>query len=100
MTESGELVQLLEKTGAKLIWASTTVVPEGESGRYVGDEIPYNHVAHEVMTRHNIPIDDLYALTRSFPQTLFQGPGNAHYTAEGYARIAAQVSSSIESALK
>ena len=33
-----KLVIRLKKTGAKLIWASTTVVPEGDPGRFVGDD--------------------------------------------------------------
>jgi hypothetical protein len=33
------LVQQLEATGARLIWASTTVVPENEAGRFVGDDV-------------------------------------------------------------
>ena len=33
------IVTQLEKTGAKLIWASTTLVPDGEVGRFVGDDV-------------------------------------------------------------
>lgn len=94
-----KLVTQLEGTRAKLIWATTTVVPEGEAGRFPGDEVPYNRPALEVITRHGIQIDDLYSLTKSFPATLFQEPGNVHYTKEGYARLAAQVSSTIEACL-
>jgi lysophospholipase L1-like esterase len=94
-----KLVSRLEQTGARLVWASTTVVPEGEAGRFAGTEIPYNLVARDVMARHSIPTDDLYSLTESFPAAFFQAPGNVHYTDEGYVRIARQVADSIESAL-
>ena len=40
-----KLVVRLKQTGATLIWASTTVVPEGEAGRIVGDDIKYNAAA-------------------------------------------------------
>lgn len=95
-----KLVAQLEKTGAKLIWASTTFVPEGETCRFSGDEIPYNRVARGVMTRQGIQIDDLHALTDSFPANMFLAPGNVHYTAPGYARIAAQVAAAVETALR
>lgn len=90
------LVQQLEKTGAKLIWASTTLVPEGEEGRFVGDDVKYNAAARRVMEKHGIPIDDLHALTACFPAKYFSGKGNVHYTKKGYAKIAAQVAASIQ----
>jgi len=94
-----QLVSRLEKTGAKLIWASTTVVPEGEVCRLVGDDWKYNEVAARVMKAHGIKIDDLYKLTKGFPPGLFEGPGDVHYTHAGYKIIAAQVADSIRSAL-
>lgn len=85
-----ELVSQLEKTGAVLVWATTTVVPEGEPGRFVDDVVKYNQVAREVMVEHGIRIDDLYTLTKTFPAS-FTRPHNVHYTKEGYKRIAGQV---------
>jgi lysophospholipase L1-like esterase len=95
-----QLVRLLEKTGAKLIWADTTIVPEGDVGRFVGDDKKYNEVAASVMKKHGITIDDLYKLTKGFPSGLFAGPGNVHYTQNGYKIIAGQVTDIIRSALK
>jgi len=94
-----QLVARLEKTGAKLIWASTTVVPENEAGRLVGDDKKYNDIAARVMQRHGIPTDDLYALTVSFKGALSAGPGNVHYNRAGYEKIGAQVAEAIEKAL-
>lgn len=85
-----QLVSRLEKTGAILVWATTTVVPEGEPGRFVGDVVKYNQVAREIMVEHGIRIDDLYTLTKKFPAN-FTRPHNVHYTKEGYMRIARQV---------
>lgn len=93
------LVTRLEKTGAKLIWASTTVVPEDEAGRIVGDDQKYNDVAAKVMKKHGIAVNDLHTLTKSFPDELFSGPGNVHYTKEGYAKIAKQVADNIKASL-
>jgi hypothetical protein len=93
------LVNELQKTGARLIWASTTKVPDGDEGRFTGDDVKYNAAARGVMERHHIAIDDLHALTVSFPPELSLGPGNVHYKPEGYARLAKQVADSILAAL-
>ena len=90
-----QLVGQLEKTGARLIWASTTVIPRGEAGRFVGDEVRYNAVAAQIMRSHEIPIDDLYGLTRTFPATMFARPGDVHYSRKGFNEIADQVASRI-----
>lgn len=89
----------LEKTGARLIWASTTKVPDGDLGRFVGDDNKYNTAAKEVMMRHNIAIDDLGTLSVSLPAELSLGPGNVHYKPEGYARLAKMAADSISEAL-
>lgn len=93
------LVARLEQTGAKLIWASTTIVPQNEAGRFAGDDEKYNAVAARVMNRHGIPIDDLFALSKAFAGKFSKAPGDVHFTPEGYERIAAQVSTSIETQL-
>ncbi len=93
------LVKRLEATHAKLIWASTTVIPDGEAGRRIGDDEKYNQVAGKVMKKHGIPTNDLHALTRSFGPELFVKPGDVHYTADGYKKLAEQVSEEILSAL-
>jgi hypothetical protein len=94
------IVTRLEKTGAKLIWASTTLVPDGEVGRFVGDDVKYNAIADRVMKRHGIPTNDLHALTKSFEGKLFAGPGNVHFTAEGSQRLARQVAEKISNLLE
>ena len=94
-----QLVARLERTGAKLIWATTTTVPEKEAGRVVGDDDRYNAAAARVMRRHGVRIDDLGALTRSFGGKYSKAEGDVHFTPEGYARLAAQVSGAITQAL-
>lgn len=95
-----ELVTRLKKTYAKLIWAHTSVVPEKEAGRRVGDDQKYNEVATTIMKKHGVAIDDLYTLTKGFPAELFAGVGNVHYTKAGYAKIAEQVADKIKASLK
>ena len=89
------LVQRLKQTGATLIWASTTKVPEGEAGRNVGDDARYNAVAAKIMKKHGIAINDLHALSATFEPSLFTKPGDVHYTKQGSVRLAKQVTEAI-----
>ena len=89
------LVAKLKATGAQLIWASTTFVPEGEAGRFVGDDAKYNAIAAEVMKKHDIPINDLHATTKAFAADMFTKPGDVHYTAQGSQVLAKQVAGAI-----
>ena len=99
-TNLESLVKQLEVTGAILIWANTTTVPNGEVGRIAGDERRYNRAAEAIMKRHYIRTNDLNALTSSFDDSLFVGPGDVHYTEEGYANLAMQVADRIKAALQ
>jgi hypothetical protein len=94
------LVQRLEKTGAKLIWVNTTIVPEGEAGRIAGDEKKYNEVAAEVMKKHSIPITDLHTVSASIEPALFEGPGNVHFKLAGNKKLAKPVADGIRKLLK
>jgi len=94
-----KLVARLKETGAKLIWASTTPVPEGEVGRFVGDEIKYNAIAAKIMAENNIAIDDLYTYMQPKALEYWIEPGNVHYTNEGSAYLAKKVAAMIECAL-
>ena len=84
-----QIVSRLEKTGAKLIWANTTPVPAGSTGRVQGDEIKYNEAAARVMTAHHIPTDDLHAIVVAHPD--LQLPKNVHFTKAGYQALAESV---------
>lgn len=90
------LVRRFKAVTPKLIWASTTVVPEGECGRFQGDEVTYNAAAAEVMQRHAIPINDLHALSAGFDSSMCVGPGDVHFTEKASQQLAAQVASSIQ----
>jgi acyl-CoA thioesterase-1 len=97
----GELAGRLKSAGAKLIWASTTPVPEplGKLGRVAADVPVYNARAKKVMAENHIPTNDLYDF--ALPQlSKIQRPANVHYTEEGYEALAKQVAASIEAALE
>jgi hypothetical protein len=92
------LVQRLQKTGAKLIWRSTTPVPEGAKGRVPGDAARYNAVAAKIMQEAGISTDDHYAYCMPRLAQL-QIPANVHFTPEGSGRLAEQAAAAIEQAL-
>ena len=94
-----QLAVRLKKTKAKLIWAHNTTVPEGEAGRKVGDDDKYNEAAVRVMKKHGIEINDLNALTDSFPAELFTAPGNVHFKTEGSKKLGQTVAEKITEAL-
>ena len=89
------LVARLEKTGATLIFATTTKVPEGEAGRHAGDEVKYNEVALRVIKRHGIPVNDLHALSSGFSADKFSKPGDVHFSGSGCTALAKQVAAAI-----
>lgn len=93
-----ELTKRLKKTGATLIFATTTPVPEGSTGRIRGDAKRYNEAALKVMKKHGVRIDDLY--TFALPRLdSIQRPHNVHFTEEGSRLLAEQVVASIREAL-
>ncbi len=100
-TNLRKLVQRLKQTGAKLIWCSTTPVPEGKLNppRSDQDVQAYNAVAAKIMQEEGIAIDDLYAF--ALPKlTEIQRPVNVHFTPEGSQQLAEQVAKNIAAALK
>ena len=56
-----QIVKRLKQTRAKLIFATTTPVPDGAAGRIKGDVERYNRAALAIMKRHGVRVNDLYA---------------------------------------
>jgi lysophospholipase L1-like esterase len=93
-----QLVARMKKTGAKLIFATTTPVPAGSAGRVPGDEVKYNEIALRIMTKHGVAIDDLYAVALPHLAEI-QLPANVHFKPEGSKELAAHVAASIQKSL-
>ena len=96
-----ELVSELKATGAKLIWATTTPVPNGGNlapNRRFADVAAYNAVAAKVMRENGVVIDDLNALITPNLARL-QRSNDVHFTAEGSALLARQVAKCIQAQL-
>lgn len=96
-----QLVKRMKKTGAKLIWCSTTPVPEGctSPARSDKDAAAYNAVSKKIMEENGVAIDDLYAFALKQLDKI-QRPANVHFTPEGSAVLAGQVAGSIVKALE
>ena len=94
------LVTELRKTGAKLVFATTTPVPEGKlaTPRNSADVALYNQIALKVMNEHGVAIDDLNAAITPHLAKL-QRPHDVHYTAEGSEALGQAVVKSLEKAL-
>jgi len=94
-----ELVKQLKATGAKLVWCSTTPVPEKcTPPRKNADVIAYNAAAKKIMDENGIALDDLYAFALPKIKEL-QLPDNVHFGPEGSAELAKAVVASLQPAL-
>jgi lysophospholipase L1-like esterase len=94
-----KLVLQMKKTGSRLIFATTTPVPEGEAGRKVGDDLRYNKAARAVMKKHGVSINDLHAIVAGKMGQFGTRPGNVHFKPEGSSLLARQVARAVKEAL-
>jgi len=93
-----KIVARLKKTGAALIWCSTTQSPEAVCGAPAEDFVAYNAAAKKIMEENGIQINDLYAF--SLPRLgEIQIPVNSHFHAKGSRVLAGQVAAAIQEAL-
>lgn len=94
------LVDQMQKTGAKLIWATTTPVPEGTLNppRKFGDVLTYNELAAKVMKEKGVAINDLNAwITPKL--TEMQKPQDVHFLDSGSEYLGQKVAEEIRAAL-
>ena len=95
-----QLVQRMKQTGAKLVWASTTPIPDNPEQKQTAVSIvERNAAAAEVMQKHGVAIDDLFGfITPRLAE--MQRPKDVHFKDEGYELLGQQVGESITDALK
>ncbi|MDO6597938.1 SGNH/GDSL hydrolase family protein [Oceanihabitans sp. 2_MG-2023] len=97
-----DIISYLKNTypKAKLIFATTTPVPEGEPGRVAGDAIKYNAVAIKVMKDYpEVIVNDLYTFSVPILKEYAKKPGDVHYKAEGSRLQGIQVAEKIANAI-
>lgn len=90
-----KIVGILLSTGAKLVWASSTPL----SGKMIQKTntdpmVRLNAAAAQVMKKHGIPIDDLYAVVKPKLSSI-QCPDGCHYRPEGYRMLGQAVAKCI-----
>jgi lysophospholipase L1-like esterase len=99
-----KLIDRMRATGAKLIFATTTPIPEKlEYGKAEGtrmfDGIPERNVlAVDLMNKNGVAVNDLYSLVLPVRETACR-PGDVHFTPEGYELLAGAVAASVEQQL-
>lgn len=91
-----QIVTRLKATGAKLIWASSTPLPEQSTYGTDAAIVTRNEIAARVMRRHGIPLDDLYADIK--PRLAeFQRPNDVHFSEAGYQFLGQRVAAALRS---
>jgi|GEM_PF-695359 len=95
-TRLEQLIQRMQRTGAELVWASTTPIPD-VPGTYSADSIaPRNAAAANVMQEHGVAIDDLFtAITPHLAE--WQNPNDVHFSEPGNEFLGKQVATFLKS---
>src|SRR5262249_34370800 len=98
-----DLVRRMKETGAKLVWACTTPVPEKIEGggpeRRNEDAVAYNAAARKIMESQGVVINDLYAVALPRLKEI-QIPFDVHFTFEGSEILAKEIARVILTSLK
>lgn len=95
------IVALLKTNGAKIIWATTTPIPDHDPDRPAGDDVIYNAAAEKVMKANHIPINDLYSVVTNWAGYAEWKKGNdVHFGAPVYQMLGQKIAAEIEAALK
>ena len=95
-----DIVKQLQATGAKLIWATITPIPDGDlNPPRAFDKVPtYNAIARKVMDETGVAINDLNAAITPHLAKL-QNPKDVHFNSDGSEFLAKQVAAKIEAQL-
>lgn len=95
-----QLAERMKKTGAKLVWASTTPIPDDPAKKQTADSIvERNQCAAELMKKQGVAVDDLFAFITPHLARV-QNPNDVHFNGEGYELLGKQVAEAIFQALK
>lgn len=75
-----QLIRRMEQTGAKLVWASTTPIPDDpEKKQTAASIVDRNQVAAALMEKHGVATNDLFAVITPHLAEL-QNPNDVHST--------------------
>lgn len=95
-----QLIDRMKKTGAKLVWASTTPIPDDRpKGQTAASIVERNKAAAELMKKHGIAVDDLFAAITPHLAEM-QNPNDVHFNGKGYDFLGETAAKAIEEQLK
>lgn len=94
------VTMIKSKTDAKLIFVTTSYVPDEEVGRFSSDPEKYNAVAKSIMKKHDIEINDIYKTSAKIHKKYGVGSNDVHYSPEGYKMLGEVISSFLEKEIK
>jgi len=96
----GQIIDRLATTGAKLVWATTTPIPDlPDKQQTAASIVERNDAAAELMKEKGVGIDDLFgAMTPHLGE--YQPVGDVHFTAPGYDFLGQTVAAAIEAELR
>lgn len=95
----GEIIARLKKTGAQLIWASSTPLPPDSKYGDPAAIIARNEIAAGLATKRGIPINDLYSSIAPHLAEC-QNPNDCHFNSRGYDLLGGRVAEAIVPHLK
>lgn len=95
-----QLVERMKKTGAHLMWATTTPIPNTADGKQKASSIvEKNELAAEIMKRHQVAVDDLFNAIKPHLDKL-QNPNDVHFNAEGNEFLGKAAATAIKTLIK
>jgi acyl-CoA thioesterase-1 len=91
------IIDKLRRTGARLIWASTTPVPEKAPAQVTSDALcrKYNATALALMNEEGIAVNDLYTAVLPDHFRYWTAPNNIHFNEAGSAFLGRRVANAI-----
>jgi hypothetical protein len=94
-----QLIERMKETGAKLVWATTTPIPDDPSKkRSAASIVERNEAAAELMKKHGVATDDLFTAMTPNVATM-QIPNDVHFNPKGCDFLGETVAKAIEDQL-
>ena len=95
-TRLEQLIERMQQTGAKLVWASTTPIPNVADKYSAESIVQRNEVAADLMQKHGAAIDDLFTAIQPHLAEL-QIPNDVHFSGPGNEFLGEQVAMFLKS---
>ena len=87
-------------TDAKLIFVTTSYVPEGEAGRFVEDAVRYNAAAKKIMEKHGVLVNDIYERSKEIHSKHNRASNDVHYTEAGSEKLGELIADFLEKEMR